>query len=91
MWVLLDAGTCASGSTRAHGLTAPLQHLATLTVPYARQDIPKIGQCIVQASAEKVSDHEVTLSTGQTLEFDYLVLAIGTDYKDKYVCSTSSA
>ena len=48
----------------------------------ALQEIPKIGK-LVQDEVKSVSERAVELSGGQSLPYDYLILATGSIYKGK--------
>jgi len=48
----------------------------------AVQEIPKIGT-LVNDSVKSVSERAVELAGGQSLQYDYLILASGSTYKGK--------
>ncbi|GLC45828.1 hypothetical protein PLESTM_001784400 [Pleodorina starrii] len=55
----------------------------------ALQDIPKVGR-IVQATVTRLTPKEATLSTGETLAFDYAAICTGSTYSDAFKSSTSA-
>ena len=54
-------------------------------------ELPKVKDCFIQAAATEVAASQVTLSNGQHLPYDYLILAFGTSYVDKLIYSSSGS